>query len=57
LRTLAVCQRRSLSRHAWSLRIDDTIAREIMDRAEGFLRHIDSAMGEDLIASDVARSL
>jgi protein phosphatase len=28
----------------WRLRIDDTVAREIMDRAEGFFRHIDSAL-------------
>ena len=46
---LAIIALVHLVRHfgKWSLRIDDTIAREIMDRAEGFLRHIDSAMVDE----------
>jgi protein phosphatase len=30
----------------WNLRIDDTVAREISDRAERFLRHVDGAIVE-----------
>jgi PPM family protein phosphatase len=30
----------------WSLRVDDAVAQELMDRAERFLRHVDSAMVE-----------
>jgi PPM family protein phosphatase len=40
----------------WSLRIDDEIARELMDRAERFLRHVDGAMLERTL-SDPASAM
>jgi protein phosphatase len=41
---LATLMRLVLHFGKWNLRIDQNIAQEIMDRAEGFYRHIDSAV-------------
>jgi len=39
----------------WNLRIDDRIAQEVMDRAERFYRHVDSAVAHGAMKPDAPR--